>query len=159
LSVFVDDRRRGPRLAGKALACRAQHGQMGPKNLEGHVPVERRLERLEDDPHRAGANHARHFVDSQPPQHSRIFGRDQKGQPIGDQQGIRGGQPIGDRQWVRHMLRLGVTRLAGTGQVGGRQELLHASQPGRPSRALFQGGPARGAAVEMVDERGVFRQR
>ena len=80
--VLVADRRRGPGLAGEPLPGRAAGGKLRCQHLDGDRPVQRRVERLEDDPHAPFAQHLEHAIRGQLAQFVRGVGRIEEGEDL-----------------------------------------------------------------------------
>ncbi len=69
--VIVDDRRGGLGLAEEPPTCGAAGGELRGEDLDGHHPVQRRVDRLEDDPHAPLAQHPDDLVR---PESSQVLG-------------------------------------------------------------------------------------
>ncbi len=76
--VVVDDRGGGLRLAGEPPASGAAGGQLRGEDLDGHDPVQRRVERLEDDPHAPFTQHADDLIRPEPSQVRGVIGGDEE---------------------------------------------------------------------------------
>ena len=73
--MLVNDRRRGPALAGEPLAGCADVRQVRRQQLDRDRPVQLAVVRLEHDPHAAAADHTFHVVAAQPTQQLGMTGR------------------------------------------------------------------------------------
>ena len=73
--VLVVDGSRRPGLAQEALAAGAHEGQLAGHDLDGDVPLQGRVERLEHDPHAPTADDFEHLVRAEAPEMASLAGR------------------------------------------------------------------------------------
>jgi hypothetical protein len=77
-NVFVSDGGDGPRLAAETLAICGVARQVRGQHFDRHETVQRRVERLEDNPHAAATDYLDHLVSSQPAEVLRVLRRVQE---------------------------------------------------------------------------------